>query len=496
MTTGPTTLIRNASWVVAYDAARDRHVYLKNADVAFAGDTLLHVGPGFAGKADLTVDGTDKAVLPGLVNVHGHLGTEALGKGFFEDLGNHNHYMSRLYEYIYVVRPPNDATRRAVTRTTVAELLRSGCTTVADMSIPYEGWIATFSEIGVRAYLTPMFKSASWSMSNGHRVDYVWDEEGGKRDFKRALDVIEEARGQPGGLLGGMVMPAQADTCTPELLVAAHDAALERGLPYQIHSGQSVIEFHEMVRRHGKTATAFLRDLGVLGRSTTIAHSLFIDRHPWLSWHQDEDIHILAETGTSVAHCPMTFAYRGAAMNDFGTYRKAGVNMSLGTDTYPHNMVEEMRIALFAAKYARRHVDHTRTEDVFTAATLGGARVLGRDDIGRLAAGARADLFLLDLLHPAMRPCRDPLRSFIYSAGDRAVTDVFVGGRQLVRGRELTTIDLDRALAELDIGHARAMADVASRDWASRSTREISPLALEVQEAGQTNQAEGDRHGP
>jgi cytosine/adenosine deaminase-related metal-dependent hydrolase len=170
--------------------------------------------------------------------------------------------------------------------------------------------------------------------------------------------------------------------------------------------------------------------------------------------------------------------------------------MSLGTDTYPHNMVEEMRIALFAAKYARRHVDHTRTEDVFTAATLGGARVLGRDDIGRLAAGARADLFLLDLLHPAMRPCRDPLRSFIYSAGDRAVTDVFVGGRQLVRGRELTTIDLDRALAELDIGHARAMADVASRDWASRSTREISPLALEVQEAGQTNQAEGDRHGP
>src|SRR5690606_4156198 len=101
------------------------------------------------------------------------------------------------------------------------------------------------------------------------------------------------------------------------------------------------------VRRHGCTATRFLQDLGVLGPRTSIAHSIFIDRHPLINWHEDRDIHILAETGTSVAHCPTTFAYRGAMLHDFGTYLKAGVNMAIGTDTYPHNMADEMRTALF-----------------------------------------------------------------------------------------------------------------------------------------------------
>lgn len=484
------TRIRNASWVVAYDASRNSHVYLRDADVVFSGDVIVHVGDAYQGDVAVEIDGSDRAVLPGLVNVHGHLGTEVFGKGFFDDLGATSHYMSRLYEYIYTVRPPNAAARRAGSRMSVAELLRSGCTTVSDMSIPYEGWIDTFAAIGVRTYLTPMFKSASWVMKDGV-LGYDWNEDAGWHDFEAALAVIDEARKTDGGLLDGMVMPAQADTCTPELLKAAYEAAVEREAPFQIHSGQAVQEFHEMVRRHGCTATQFLRDLGVLSPRTSIAHSIFIDRHPLINWPEDRDIHILAESGTSVAHCPMTFAYRGAMMHDFGTYLKAGVNMALGTDTYPHNMVDEMRVALFAAKAAKRHVSHTRTEDMFHAATLGGARLLGRDDIGRLAAGAKADLFLLDLTHLAMRPCRDPLRSFIFGAGDRAVRDVFVAGKQVLADGEHTTIDLGQTMAEVDFAHRAAMAEVPTRDWAERSAEDISPLALPVLSAAAL--AEGGR---
>ena len=475
-----TTCIRNADWVIAYQAGRGTHVYLRGADVAFRGADIVHVGGRYGGQAAREIDGAGKLVMPGLVNVHGHLGTEPLGKGFFEDLGNPNHYMSRLYEFIYVVRPPDAATRRAATRLSVAELLLSGCTTVADMSIPYEGWADTFAETGVRAYLAPMFKSASWVVRNDHAIEYQWDEAAGERDFAQALEVIEAARAHPSGRLSGIVMPAQSDTCTPALLVAAHEAARARGFPYQVHSGQSVPEFHEMIRRHGKTSTRFLRDLGVLGRNTTIAHSLFIDRHPWIRWHEERDLEILAETGTSVAHCPMTFAYRGSQMHDFGTYRKAGVNMALGTDTHPHDMANEMRTALFAAKAAKGHASHTRTEDMFHAATLGGARALGREDLGRLAPGAKADLVVVDTRHPAMQPCRDPLRSFIYAAGDRAVTDVFVDGEAVVAARKHLTIDLERAVEEVERGHAQAMREVPTRDWAKRDHLAISPLSLEV----------------
>jgi cytosine/adenosine deaminase-related metal-dependent hydrolase len=181
------TCIRAADWVIAYDADSKGHVYLRGADVAFAGPNIVHVGGRFRGEVDREISGAGKLIMPGLVNVHGHLGTEPLGKGFFEDLGNPNHYMSRLYEFIYVVRPPDAETRRAATRLSVAELLLSGCTTVADMSIPYPRWAETFAETGVRAYLAPMFKSASWAVSNDHDIEYRWDEAAGERDFRQAL---------------------------------------------------------------------------------------------------------------------------------------------------------------------------------------------------------------------------------------------------------------------------------------------------------------------
>ena len=479
-----TTCIRKAAWAVVFDPARGTHVYMRDADIAFTGDTIVHAGGLFTGPVDHIIDGAGLLVIPGLVNVHGHLGTEPLGKGFFEDLGNHAHHMSRLYTQIYVVRPPDTATRIAATQVAVAELLLSGCTTVTDMSLPYPGWVDTFAAIGVRSAVVPMFKSASWHVADGRTIEYRWDPAAGKRDMDAALDLLDGL--PPGGLVSGMVMPAQADTCTPELLAAAHRAARDRALPLQIHSGQSVPEFHEMFRRHGTTAIAFLRDLGVLGPGTTISHAIFIDSHPWVRWHDQHDIEILAETGTCVAHCPGTFAYRGATLHDFGAYRRAGITMAMGTDTFPHNMADEMRLALFMAKTTRGHVDYTRTEDVFHAATIGGAAALGRDDIGRIGVGAKADIVLIDTAHPAMQPCRDPLRSFIFSAGDRAVTDVFVGGRQLVDTRRHTTIDLEAALAELTRGHALAMQGVTARDWAGRTAHEVSPLSLAMSTPCQT----------
>jgi 5-methylthioadenosine/S-adenosylhomocysteine deaminase len=472
-----TTCIRGADWVVAYDQSTRQHIYLRDADVAFAGGKIVHVGR-YAGPSQREISGAGRLVLPGLVNVHGHLGTEPLGKGFYEELGNHDHYMSRLYEYIYAVRPPDAATRRAATRLAIAELLLSGATTVADMSLLYDGWQECCAETGARVYLTPMFKSASWTFADGRRVVYEWDAAAGERGLAEALALIEDARRHPSGRLDGIVMPTQVDTCTPELLCAAADAARRRGLPLQIHAGQSVLEFHEMIRRHGKTAVAFLAELGVLGPGTTLSHGIFLDCHPWLHWHEQHDLDILAETGTTIAHCPTVFAYRGVMLHDFGRYRRTGVGMAMGCDTYPHNMAEEMRLALFTAKLSRGHVDYTRTSDVFHAATIGGATALGREDLGRIAVGAAADMTIVDLNHPTMQPCRDPLRSFIFSAGDRAVRDVFVAGRQIIADRRHLTIDVDAALRDLKPGHAQAMREVPTRDWAKRDADTMSPLSL------------------
>jgi len=183
----------------------------------------------------------------------------------------------------------------------------------------------------------------------------------------------------------------------------------------------------------------------------------------------------LAERGATVAHCPTVFARRGIALHHFGRYRQAGVNMGIGTDVYPHNMLDEMRLVSYLARVVAENPRDTRAADVFHAATVGGARALGRDDIGRLAPGCKADFVLVDCAHPAMRPCRDPVQSLIYSAGDRAVQQVFVGGREIVRDGRALTVDYAAAAAALEEAQGRALAQIRQLDWAGRGPDAIAP---------------------
>ncbi len=109
---------------------------------------------------------------------------------------------------------------------------------------------------------------------------------------------------------------------------------------------------------------------------------------------------------------------------------------------------------------------------------VGGASALLREDLGRIAPEAKADLVLVDLDCPAMVPSRDPLRSFIYHAADRAVCDVFVDGRQVVAGGQVLTLDQSAAVGRLRAAQQRMEALAPSRDYRRRTAAEITPLSL------------------
>jgi cytosine/adenosine deaminase-related metal-dependent hydrolase len=272
-----------------------------------------------------------------------------------------------------------------------------------------------------------------------------------------------------------MAVPAQIDTCTPELLKDSFDEAKRRGISWQIHAAQSVVEFHEITRRHGVTPIGWLDSMGLLSEKSIIGHGIFLDDHPRTRWHTETDLARLAETGTSVAHCPTVFARRGIAMKDLGRYMRGGVNIGLGTDTYPHNFLDEMRLAAYVARTQADNPRTLTTTDLFNAATIGGAKALGRDDIGRLAVGARADLVLVDVTHPAMRPARDPVRSLVYAAGDRAIRAVYVDGQCVVENGKCLTIDYAAAAEALHEAQKRVLANAPAQDWAHRPVEKISP---------------------
>jgi cytosine/adenosine deaminase-related metal-dependent hydrolase len=149
--------------------------------------------------------------------------------------------------------------------------------------------------------------------------------------------------------------------------------------------------------------------------------------------------------------------------------------MGIGTDTYPHNMLDEMRLAAHIARTQAGDPRTMTTTDLFNAATIGGAKALGRDDIGRLAVGCKADFSLVDITHPMIRPAYDPLRSLIYSAGDRALKAVYVDGNKVVEDGEVLTMDYRQAAAHLNEAQKRIANSVQQRDWAHRSAEKIAP---------------------
>ncbi|KAB2857611.1 MAG: amidohydrolase family protein, partial [Bauldia sp.] len=359
-----------------------------------------------------------------------------------------------------------------------SELLMSGVTTLVDLSFASDGWIDRAAGSGLRLVLAPMYRNGRWLTRNGYTVEYELDEEAGRKAMEAALAVVDAVVKHPSGRLSGLLCPAQIDTCSEELIRASIAAAKQRSLPIQIHAAQSISEFHEMVRRTGLTAVQWLDKLGFLGPNASIGHAIFLDHHPWVRWPTRTDLKRLAETETSVAHCPTVFARRGVTLRDLGSYLRAGVNVGIGTDTYPHNMLEEMRMAGFAARISAETPANVTTGEIFRAATLGGARLLGRSDIGRIAAGAKADLVLVDLDHPMMQPRREPLRSLVYSAAERAVRDVYVDGRQVVKDGRVLTMDYAAAAAGVEESQRRALAKASSLDWAGRSIDELSPMAF------------------
>lgn len=481
---GRTTVIRNARWVVAWEKGSGapgdgRHVYLRDCDVAFRDDQILHVGAGYAGKADETIDGRSLMVMPGLINMHTHTATMPIFKGIREEMGNPRFYMSALYDgWPLFVAEPED--KHWNSRYAYAEMLLSGVTTVVDMCFPFPGWVDAIAASGIRGYVSPLFESARWFTDNGYQLQYRWYDDKGQKALRQGMDIIDQAEGHNCGRLTGLVSPMAVDTCAPELVRDALAEARRRKRPFQLHVGEAMMEFLEMTRRTGTTQIQFLDGLGLLGPDVIIGHGIFLDHHSWLHWSTRDDVRILAERGCAVSHCPVVFSRYGIALEDFGTYLKAGVTMTIGTDTHPHNMIEEMRSTAIMARVSRESIFALKTADIFHAATAAAARALGRADIGGLAPGMKADLVTVALDDPAMMPVYDPLRCLIYTAADRAVRDVWVDGAKVVENRKVLTIDWSEAASHVERMQREILPKVAARDYARRTAADVSPLTLPV----------------
>ncbi|MCX7372176.1 MAG: amidohydrolase family protein [Alphaproteobacteria bacterium] len=470
------TLIRNAAWAILWDGTR--HTYAHGQDIELQGGRITAIrrhepGP-FEGQV---IDGAGQMVMPGLVNIHAHPTTEPHWRGVREDHGVPEQQMTGLFERSQAFRL-DDAGREAAMRMAYAELMAAGVTSLVDLSAPFGAWMRVMAESGLRVWAGPGFASARWGMSAPQTVDWHWDKPGGRAQFQAAQALMDAAEADPSGRLSAIVFPAQIDTVEEELLRESAALARAKGRPFTIHIAQAVVEVREIIRRHNRTPVQWAADIGLLSPSTVFGHCIFVDEHPSIGWHTKRDIRLLAEHGVAVAHCPTPFARYGEHLKDFGHYRAAGVPMGMGTDCAPHNIIEEMRLAIILARNASRDLAAADTSMVFHAATVGGADALHRPDLGRLVEGAAADLVLVDCAHPMMMPTRDPLRSLVHHAAERAVRRVMVAGETIFQDGRCLKLDVAEAAGILMESQARAMRNAAKHDYLGRDGDVIAPLTL------------------
>ena len=471
------TVIRAAEWIIGWNAETARHGYLRGGDVAWEGGRLVQVGGRYEGPAAAEIDGARRLVMPGLINIHCHPTQTPIFRGFVEEYGNPRLFYSGRHPFRQGFLQ-DEAAQLVSARYGLAEMLACGTTSIVDLSHAYPGWLDLLAESGLRAWAAPMFRSARWYAETGQETKYDWAEDMGAAAFAEAQEVMDAAEAHPCGRLSALVSPAQIDTCTEELLVASAELARAKGRSLHTHGAQSFPEFNQMARRNDLSPIEWMDRIGFLGSRTIIGHAVFTDEHPWLLWPRRNDLGLLAASGTSVAHCPTVFARDASMMHHLGRYMDAGVNICIGTDTHPQNLFEEMRTAETIARLAAGVRHTSSTARVFHAATVGAATLLGRDDIGRLAPGAKADLVVCDLDEPNMLPMRDPLRNLIYSSGGRCVRDVWIDGEQRVAEGRVLSIDWPAAARALQAEQDRTAAEAGDIDA-------LSPRALAMLDDGQ-----------
>jgi 5-methylthioadenosine/S-adenosylhomocysteine deaminase len=466
------TAIR-AGHIIAFDGHGHRR--LRDGVVVVEGDRIVDVGRRVEGAVDETVDARDRVLTPGLISTHAHIGGSPLDRSFIEDRGNPQFFYSGLYDMLAVRSGAQDGeAARACVDFSMAELLRGGVTTVLEIGAEGEYVVDRAAHYGLRVYMGLTFRSGRWLTRDGRRVQWEWDEESGRRGLRRAIEFHAKHDGAHGDLVRCCFAPAQIDTCTAELLQAAKRAADERARPYTVHASQAVVEFYEILARHGKTPVEWMRELGVLGANTVLGHAIVIGGSSWTNYPAG-DIQLMADAGCSVAHAVWVFCRRGVAMESFARYRAAGINMSLGTDTNPQSVIEAMRWAAVVSKLVERNTQATTAAHVFDAATLGGARALGRDDLGRIAPGAKADLVLWKAASWGMTPLRDPVKNIVFNATAEDIDRVYVGGRLVVEQGRVLAADEGAILAALQAGGDRMWPRMKEFDWAGRDADILSP---------------------
>jgi 5-methylthioadenosine/S-adenosylhomocysteine deaminase len=406
--------------VVTMDPAGTVH---HEATVLVDGTEIVHVGPPPDEPIDAvrTIEAAGAIVVPGLVNAHTHMAM-TMFRGLADDL-DLEQFLARLLPAEGAVLSAE--TVAAGTALAIAECVRAGITTALDMYFFPEAAAEVADAAGFDLRSGPVF--VEFPGADRRRFDerLAWAE---------ALLAATPADRR-------WVCPHSAYLLDEAQLGAVGRLADELGARVHVHACETAAELGLVRERHRRTPIEVLRDTGLLGPGTVVAHGVHVT---------DADVELLVRSRATVAHCPASNQKLASGFARIPELLGAGVTVALGTDGAASANDLDLWLAMRLAAYplaARAGVGTVAAADVLAMATTGGAAAVGAPELGSIEMGTRADLVVLDPSSPSLTPAYDPVAAAVYAASRADVRWVVAGGRVVLDDRVLTTIDVDAAIA-------------------------------------------------
>ncbi|CAB3800402.1 8-oxoguanine deaminase [Paraburkholderia caffeinitolerans] len=433
---GKTLLVKNADMLVTMDGARRE---IRGGGLYVEDNRIVAVGTAdeLPETADEVLDMRGHLVLPGLVNTHHHMYqslTRAIPAAQDAELFG---WLTNLYKVWANLTPEMI---EVSTLTAMAELLLSGCTTSSDHLYIYpngsrlDDSIRSAQQIGMR------FHAARGSMSVGQKDgglppdSVVENEDAILADTQRLIETYHDEGRY--AMLRMVVAPCSPFSVSRDLMRESATLARHYGVSMHTHLAENVNDIAYSREKFGMTPAEYAEDLGWVGHDVWHAHCVQLDEH---------GISLFGRTGTGVAHCPCSNMRLASGIAPIKKMRLAGVPVGLGVDGSASNdgaqMVAEARQAMLLARVGFGP-DAMTAREALEIATLGGARVLGRDDIGALAPGMAADFIAFDLRQPHFAGAlHDPVAALVFCAPSQVALSV-INGRVVVKEGVLQTVEL------------------------------------------------------
>jgi len=411
----------------------DASPVLSHGYVGIEGRKVVYVGetppPKPAGR---TISGSRRLLMPGLINSHSHL-PMALLRGYADDYN----LQTWLFDHIFPAEAKLD--ERCVSagiRLGIAECIRFGIVSTTDMYLHLSQVAEAVLESGFKANITNALLCLDMS-----KFDFEKD-----RGTIQVREVLANFKGKGDGRLIVDAGIHGEYTSAPAAWRESVAFAAENNLRFHIHLSETETEHTGCVKKYGKTPTEVLYENGVFSRKTTAAHCC---------WLTENDMDILASTGATAAHCPISNLKLAAGVAPVMKMKAHGVNVALGTDgvcsNNNHDMFEEIKTAALLQKYLTGDPSVLPAYEAIKMATVNGAIGQGREnETGRIAPGFNADLIMLNLDTPHLFPLNDPCAAVAYAARGSDVCMTMVQGRVLYENGEYKTIDVEKVRHEVE----------------------------------------------